>query len=145
MPIIINKFKLYSSQTILDSQTIISSLIDDEKLHNNLHQFLKAYFTKRGDFKDILPKEEDFLAQFDIPYDERDVLNINGKYIFDDMYKRNERRKYEYYEDLQVKTTPERKKFFDELLIGKRFKKDSISSIFKPNINSSSFNVFSIF
>ena len=85
MPIIINKFKLYSKQTILDSQTIISSLIDDEKLHNNLHQFLKAYFTKRGDFKDILPKEEDFLAQFDIPYDERDVLNINGKYIFDDI------------------------------------------------------------
>ena len=54
------------------------------------------------------------------------LFNDFRKYIFDDMYKRNERRKYEYYEDLQVKITPERKKFFDELLIGKRFKKDSI-------------------
>lgn len=48
------------------------------------------------------------------------------KYIFDDMYKRNENRKYEYYEDLEVKITPERKKFFDELIVGKRIKKESI-------------------
>ena len=48
------------------------------------------------------------------------------KYIFDDMYKRNERRKYEYYRDLEVQLTPERKKFFDELLVGKRMKEEPL-------------------
>ncbi len=42
------------------------------------------------------------------------------------MYHRNEKRKYKYYEDLQVRITPERKKFFDELIVGKKFKKESI-------------------
>lgn len=42
------------------------------------------------------------------------------------MYHRNEKRKYKYYEDLQVRITPERKKFFDELIVGKKFKKESL-------------------
>lgn len=48
------------------------------------------------------------------------------KLIFDDMHARSERKKYEFYEDLEVKITPERKKFFDELIIGKRLKKESL-------------------
>lgn len=48
------------------------------------------------------------------------------KYIFDDMHKRSEKRKFEFYEDLEVKITPERRKFFDELIIGKRYKKESL-------------------
>ena len=33
--------------------------------------------------------------------------------------------KYEFYEDLEVKVTPERRNFFDQLIIGKRLKKES--------------------
>ena len=54
------------------------------------------------------------------------IFNTFRKAIFNDMHKRNERRKYEFYEDLEVKITPERKKFFDELIIGKKLKKDSL-------------------
>ena len=48
------------------------------------------------------------------------------KYIYADMYQRNEKRKYEFYEDLEVRITPERKQFFDELIIGKKLKKDGL-------------------
>jgi hypothetical protein len=48
------------------------------------------------------------------------------KAIYQDMHKRSERRKYEFYEDLEVKITPERKAFFDALMLGKRLKKQSI-------------------
>ncbi len=54
------------------------------------------------------------------------LFNDFRKLIFDDMHKRSERKKYEFYEDLEVKITPERKKFFDELIIGKRLKKESL-------------------
>ena len=41
------------------------------------------------------------------------------------MHRRNEKRKYEFYEDLEVKVTPERRNFFDQLIIGKRLRKES--------------------
>jgi hypothetical protein len=55
----------------------------------------------------------------------RHLFNHFRKAIFDDMHKRNEKRKYEFYEDLEVKITPERKSFFDTIILGKRFKKKS--------------------
>lgn len=53
------------------------------------------------------------------------LFNDFRKNIFEDMYKRNEKRKYEFYEHLEVRITPERKQFFDALIIGKRTKKES--------------------
>jgi hypothetical protein len=46
--------------------------------------------------------------------------------IFEDMNNRNQKRNYEFFEDLEVKITPERRHFFDSLLLGKNYKKKNI-------------------
>ncbi|MDR3289833.1 MAG: hypothetical protein LBT02_00940 [Rickettsiales bacterium] len=55
--------------------------------------------------------------------------------IFYDMHRLNEERSkkgwrnYEFFEDLEVKVTPERRKFLDTLLLGQRLKKRAITPI----------------
>ncbi|MDR2527104.1 MAG: hypothetical protein LBC92_04480 [Rickettsiales bacterium] len=51
------------------------------------------------------------------------------KAIFQDMYSRNERRKYEFHEDLEVKVTPDRRDFLDRLIIGKKLNKRKFLSV----------------
>jgi hypothetical protein len=48
------------------------------------------------------------------------------KAIFHDMHERSKRRDYEFFEDLEVKITPERRDFFDILLLGKRLQKKNM-------------------
>ena len=88
------------------------------------HFFTRGTFTEEEE-ENFARSWEQYLRDGIAPIKQHQKLfNDFRKYIFDDMYKRNENRKYEYYEDLRVRITPERKKFFDELIVGKRVKKE---------------------
>ena len=86
------------------------------------------YFT-RGEF--TVDEEENFAKSWEqylkdgIAPDKKHkkLFEDFRKFIFDDMHRRSEKRKYEFYEDLEVKITPERRQFFDELIIGKKMVK----------------------
>lgn len=90
------------------------------------HFFTRGSFTKEEE-ENFAKSWEQYLKDGIAPIKKyKKLFNNFRKYIFKDMYNRNEKRKYEYYEDLQVRITPERKNFFDKLIIGKKFKKESI-------------------
>ena len=103
-------------------------------VRSRVDAYSKSYdnFFTRGGF--TVDEEENFAKSWEQYM--KDCIAPNKKHkklfkdfrklVFDDMHKRNERRKYEFYEDLEVKITPERKSFFDQLIIGKKLKKDNL-------------------
>jgi len=94
-------------------------------MHKHDNFFARGYFTTE--------EEENFAKSWEqylkngIPPDNKHkkLFNDFRKNIFYDMYKRGEKKHYEFYEDLEVKITPERRKFFDELIVGKRTKNEN--------------------
>ena len=88
--------------------------------------FSRGYFTEEEE-ENFAKSWEQYLKDGVSPEKKyQKIFNNFRKYVFQDMNSRSEKRKYEFYEDLQVKITPERKQFFDDLIIGKRKKKENI-------------------
>lgn len=117
-----NKKALEDFKNIVD---LVRSRADASmKKHDN-------YFT-RGGF--TIDEEENFAKSWEQYLKDgvapnkkfKKIFNDFRKHIFLDMHNRNQKRKYEFYEDLEVRVTPERRKFFDELMMGRRLKKDSL-------------------
>ena len=93
------------------------------KKHDNF--FTRGYFTEEEE-ENFAKSWEQYLKDGIAPDKKhKKLFNDFRKFIFDDMHKRSEKKKYEFYEDLEVKVTPERRNFFDQLIIGKKLKKES--------------------
>ncbi len=75
----------------------------------NDNYFTRGQFTEDEE-ENFAKSWEQYLRDGKAPNKKHEKLfNDFRIFIFDDMYKRNEKRKYEFYEDLEVKITPERR------------------------------------
>ena len=117
-----------NKKALEDFKNIVDLVRSREDVYKNKYNnfFIRGYFTVDEE-ENFAKSWEQYLKDGKAPDKAHAKLFRDfRKNIFDDMHLRSEKRNYEFYEDLEVKITPERKQFFDILIIGKRLKKESI-------------------
>jgi len=126
---LIAQIAIHKNKKALEDFRKITDLVrsrSEAAMKKNDNFFTRGHFTEEEE-ENFAKSWEQYLKDGVAPDKKhKKLFNDFRKFIFDDMHKRSERKKFEFYEDLEVKITPERRNFFDQLIIGKRLKKESL-------------------